>query len=195
VRRLVKCNSIFEFTGSLWVEAKISQMDSTLKIMQEKLATTERDIEELLFKRKANIQYSSQNDATLNQVLNLIDPSDKGENVLLVMDIDTVLISIFSFPFSYCFCEELHLQLFVTTMCNFDPDSDAIFSIQAHTKLLTKSSTTFPTHTNNRLEVNEEGGRILCVPQVSWNGSLLPVRMCYVQRSDQCACKGCLVLV
>jgi hypothetical protein len=62
----------------LWVEAKISQMDSTLKIMQEKLATTERDIEELLFKRKANIQYSSQNDATLNQVLNLIDPSDKG---------------------------------------------------------------------------------------------------------------------
>lgn len=60
------------------MDAKISQMDSTLKVMQEKLAATERDIEELLFKRKANIQYSSQNDATLNQILNLIDPSDKG---------------------------------------------------------------------------------------------------------------------
>jgi hypothetical protein len=110
-------------------------MDSTLKIMQEKLATTERDIEELLFKRKANIQYSSQNDATLNQVLNLIDPSDKGESISLVKDIHTVPTPI---SFCYCFCEDLHLHLFVTGMCNLAPDSDAISTILAPMKHLRK---------------------------------------------------------
>lgn len=83
------------------MDAKISQMDSTLKVMQEKLAATERDIEELLFKRKANIQYSSQNDATLNQILNLIDPSDKGQCAWLSWtSIDTITIHLF-FPFLY----------------------------------------------------------------------------------------------
>ena len=66
-------------TGSLWVEEKISLMDSTLKTMQEKFSLTEKDFEDLLFRRKANIQYSSQNDASLNKVLNLIDPADKGK--------------------------------------------------------------------------------------------------------------------
>ena len=55
-------------------------MDSTLKTMQEKFSITEKDLEDLLFRRKANIQYSSQNDASLNKVLNLIDPGDKGKN-------------------------------------------------------------------------------------------------------------------
>lgn len=68
----------FSFLGSQWIDAKISLMDATLKSMQEKLSITEKDFEELLFRRKANIQYSSQNDATLNQILNLIDPTDKG---------------------------------------------------------------------------------------------------------------------
>ena len=65
--------------GSLWVEEKRHLMDSTLKTMQEKFSITEKDFEDLLFRRKANIQYSSQNDASLNKVLNLIDPGDKGE--------------------------------------------------------------------------------------------------------------------
>jgi hypothetical protein len=54
-------------------------MDSTLKTMQEKFSITEKDFEDLLFRRKASIQYSSQNDASLNKVLNLIDPGDKGK--------------------------------------------------------------------------------------------------------------------
>ena len=70
---------IMMMTGSMWVEEKISLMDSTLKIMQEKFSLTEKDFEDLLFRRKANIQYSSQNDASLNKVLNLIDPADKGK--------------------------------------------------------------------------------------------------------------------
>jgi uncharacterized protein YlxP (DUF503 family) len=65
--------------GSLWVEEKRHLMDSTLKTMQEKFSITEKDFEDLLFRRKANIQYSSQNDASLNKVLNLIDPADKGK--------------------------------------------------------------------------------------------------------------------
>ena len=71
--------TIMAMTGSMWVEEKISLMDSTLKIMQEKFSLTEKDFEDLLFRRKANIQYSSQNDASLNKVLNLIDPADKGK--------------------------------------------------------------------------------------------------------------------
>ena len=64
--------------GSIWVDEKISYMESTLKQMQEKLQITEKDFEELLFKRKANMQYSAMNDVTLNQILNFIDPADKG---------------------------------------------------------------------------------------------------------------------
>lgn len=69
----------------MWVDEKVSYMESTLKVMQERLQITEKDIEDLLFKRKANIQYSSLNDATLNQVLNLIEPSDKGELLILFL--------------------------------------------------------------------------------------------------------------
>lgn len=68
--------------GSMWVDERISSIDATLKIMQEKLSATEKDFEELLFRRKTTIQYSSQNDATLNQILNLIDPSDKGDSYI-----------------------------------------------------------------------------------------------------------------
>lgn len=68
--------------GSVWVDERISSIDATLKIMQEKLSATEKDFEELLFRRKTTIQYSSQNDATLNQILNLIDPSDKGDPLM-----------------------------------------------------------------------------------------------------------------
>lgn len=68
--------------GSVWVDERISSIDATLKIMQEKLSATEKDFEELLFRRKTTIQYSSQNDATLNQILNLIDPSDKGDSYI-----------------------------------------------------------------------------------------------------------------
>ena len=76
---LMMMNLYTMITGSLWVEEKISLMDSTLKVMQEKFTLTEKDFEDLLFRRKANIQYSSQNDASLNKVLNLIDPAAKGK--------------------------------------------------------------------------------------------------------------------
>ena len=59
--------------------------------MQEKLQITEKDIEELLFKRKENMQYSALNDATLNQVLNFIDPSDKGIYTANAMIIETFI--------------------------------------------------------------------------------------------------------
>ena len=98
-------------------------MDSTLKIMQEKLATTERDIEELLFKRKANIQYSSQNDATLNQVLNLIDPSDKGEDTTPILDVVTLPL------FSSSICDDLPFHLLITVISTFTPDHDSRYSI------------------------------------------------------------------
>lgn len=100
-------------------------MDSTLKIMQEKLATTERDIEELLFKRKANIQYSSQNDATLNQVLNLIDPSDKGEDTTPIMDVVTLPLPLYSSSI----CSDLPVHLLITVTSTFTPDHDARYSI------------------------------------------------------------------
>ena len=77
--------------GSLWVDEKISYLESTLKLMQEKLQITEKDIEELLFKRKENMQYSALNDATLNQVLNFIDPSDKGIYTANAMIIETFI--------------------------------------------------------------------------------------------------------
>jgi hypothetical protein len=98
-------------------------MDSTLKIMQEKLATTERDIEELLFKRKANIQYSSQNDATLNQVLNLIDPSDKGVDAMPILDVVTLPL------FSSSICSDLSVHLLIIVTSTFTPDHDARYSI------------------------------------------------------------------
>ena len=87
--------SNFCIVGSLWVDEKISYLESTLKIMQEKLQITEKDIEELLFKRKENMQYSALNDATLSQVLNFIDPSDKGTYIANAMIIKIFILIYF----------------------------------------------------------------------------------------------------
>lgn len=64
--------------GSLWVANKISSMEASLRAAQETLHNKEKEFEDLLFKKDKNIQYSVQNDVSLNQVLKLIDPSDKG---------------------------------------------------------------------------------------------------------------------
>jgi hypothetical protein len=75
-----------EKDGTVWVESAASAqkkfLDGALKTLQERIVTVNSQFEELLMKRSASMQYTAENDATLNKVLNLIDPSCPGEAIL-----------------------------------------------------------------------------------------------------------------
>ena len=65
-----------------WVNARIKQLETGIKDLQNKIAAGNIIYEELLMKRRNSMHYTAMNDATLAQVLNLIDPSDPGWEIM-----------------------------------------------------------------------------------------------------------------
>jgi hypothetical protein len=53
-------------------------MESSLRTLQENIQNKEKEFENLIFMKQRWILYSLTNDRVFNQVLNLIDPLDKG---------------------------------------------------------------------------------------------------------------------
>ncbi len=68
-----------EKDGLLWFEQKKNELDTTLKLLQEKLTINENMYEELLGKKKSSIHYTIMNDITLKKVLTMIDSRDSGK--------------------------------------------------------------------------------------------------------------------
>lgn len=68
-----------EKDGLLWFEQKKNELDTTLKLLQEKLTINENMYEELLGKKKSSIHYTIMNDITLKKVLTMIDSRDTGK--------------------------------------------------------------------------------------------------------------------
>lgn len=72
-----------EKEGSLWIENRFRVLEMSLKSLQERAKNSESIYEELISKRKSNLHYTVMNDITLNKVLQMIDPKDKGMLQLL----------------------------------------------------------------------------------------------------------------
>ena len=68
-----------EKQGSQWIEEKKKDFEVTLKSLQDKVQVTNLVYEELVIKRRASMQYSALNDATLNKILKLIDPKSRSQ--------------------------------------------------------------------------------------------------------------------
>jgi len=68
-----------EQEGTLWVEQRVHQLESTVKVLQDKLLASNSAYEDLLNKRRASVYYSAVNDQTLSQVLSIID-TDRANN-------------------------------------------------------------------------------------------------------------------
>ena len=64
--------------GAQWMEEKLQMVETSFKLMQDTLQQRNMEFEEMITKRRSSMQYSAMNDATLNQLLKLIDPADKG---------------------------------------------------------------------------------------------------------------------
>lgn len=64
--------------GTRWMEEKLQMVETSFKTMQESLQQRNAEFESMISKRRASMQYSSMNDAALNQILKLIDPAEKG---------------------------------------------------------------------------------------------------------------------
>jgi hypothetical protein len=94
--------------GSLWVANKISSMEVSLRAVQDTLLEKEKEFEDLIFKKDLNIQYSVQNDASLNQVLKLIDPTDKGWKLVKSEDDSQVLRKFLTGPSAQYACVMCH---------------------------------------------------------------------------------------
>lgn len=67
-----------EKEGSLWIENRFRDLEMSLKSLQERAKNSETIYEELINKRRSNLHYTVMNDMTLNKVLQMIDPKDKG---------------------------------------------------------------------------------------------------------------------
>jgi len=67
-----------ERDGRLWMDQTVSQLEGTIKNVQEKVSSSTSLYEELVSKKRGSIYYSTMNDATLSKVLKLIDPADPG---------------------------------------------------------------------------------------------------------------------
>jgi len=64
--------------GAQWMDSKRQQVETTIRTLQETLQQRNTEFEEMISKRRVSMQYASMNDATLSQILKLIDPADKG---------------------------------------------------------------------------------------------------------------------
>ena len=64
--------------GAQWMEEKLQMVETSFKLVQDTLQQRNVEFEEMISKRRSSMQYSAMNDATLNQILKLIDPADKG---------------------------------------------------------------------------------------------------------------------
>jgi hypothetical protein len=72
--------------GTQWMEEKVQMVETSFKSMQETLQQRNAEFESMISKRRASMQYSSLNDAALNQILKLIDPADKGWKLIKAED-------------------------------------------------------------------------------------------------------------
>ena len=66
-----------EKQGSQWIDEKKKDFEIAIKGFQDKVQITNSVYEELIIKRRASLQYSALNDATLNKLLKLIDPKTR----------------------------------------------------------------------------------------------------------------------
>lgn len=73
VRSLDSKLKALEKEGHHWIDHRIAQIESSIKLMQEKIATSNSAYEELLTKRRASLYYTAVSDACLSQVLKLTD--------------------------------------------------------------------------------------------------------------------------
>ena len=71
-----------EMDRTTWVNARIKQLETGIKDLQNKIAAGNIIYEEFLMKRRNSMHYTAMNDATFAQVLNLIDPNDPGWEVM-----------------------------------------------------------------------------------------------------------------
>ena len=78
--------------GKAWVETQAQLMQTRIRLMQDKIQQSNRVYEELLTKRKASMYYTALNDATLNQVLKLIDLERKGHGWKIVREEDGYVV-------------------------------------------------------------------------------------------------------
>ena len=67
-----------EKEGVAWMAARMTRLESNLKTLQNRVASTNLVYEELLTKRRNSMYYSFMNDRTLSKVLEYIDPEDVG---------------------------------------------------------------------------------------------------------------------
>lgn len=68
------------YVSPVWqiIEVQKKQAETLLKAIQEKIQFTNSSYDALMNKKKESMYYNYMNDVTLNKVLKLIDPSDKG---------------------------------------------------------------------------------------------------------------------
>lgn len=66
-----------EKQGSQWIDEKKKDFEIAIKGFQDKVQMTNTVYEELIIKRRASMQYTALNDATLNKILKLIDPKTR----------------------------------------------------------------------------------------------------------------------
>eukprot|EP01038_Epipyxis_sp_PR26KG_P007887 gene7887-10703_t len=66
-----------EYDSSKWIDDRLAQLESTLKLLQEKVNATDSMYEELIGKRKAKVQFAVMNDVTMKKVLDMIDTKNK----------------------------------------------------------------------------------------------------------------------
>ena len=64
--------------GAQWMENKRQQVETTIRTLQDTLQQRNTEFEDMISKRRTSMQYAAMNDATLSQILKLIDPADKG---------------------------------------------------------------------------------------------------------------------
>lgn len=67
-----------EREGYWWIEQRVTQIESTIRLVQEKIATTNSAYEELLTKRRASLYYTALSDSCLLQVLKLMEMQKKN---------------------------------------------------------------------------------------------------------------------
>ena len=67
-----------EREGYWWIEQRVTQIESTIRLVQEKIATTNSAYEELLTKRRASLYYTALSDSCLSQVLKLMEMQKKN---------------------------------------------------------------------------------------------------------------------
>ena len=68
--------------GFSWIEARMRQLETRMKTLQESISKTTQIYEELLNKRQSGMYYASLIDGNLNKALNLLDPDDPGWSLI-----------------------------------------------------------------------------------------------------------------